>query len=698
MLIVFLTSVTRKISGQTILKEPLGGTHSAMINLAQNLAKNNKYKVYIFSNCQDEEGLFENVNYLRLEKIVKFSKDNDIDLYICVASESALRAGLKSKKNILWLHNDYSPYWKELSDIASELSGLMATKSDKVITVSNWHNQIIKDVFQIPNNHLKMIYNGINQELFTENLPLNQRKKQLIYTSAPDRGLDLLLDFFPEIKEKIHDIELHIYSSFKTWGKNDSNFQEIEQNIFKKSNQKGVFIHDPLPINDLVKKLKESLLFVYPNHSSEETYFNSETFCISAMEAQASGLPVIMSKRGALEEITIAHKTGFLIEGDTYSKEYRNNFINSIIELSNNKDLWNEFSNNSYNWSKNFYWNKITKEWENLFIEINNQESTKLKETPLKPKYKKPQVSIIIPTYNRAKNLTHVLHSLTKQIFKEFEVIIADDGSTDNTRDLVEQFRDKLNIRYSYCGENKGFRAARTRNIGLSKARGKIIVFLDSDIVVPPEYLNYHIESHQKYQNIVVNSFVYRMKEYKDEDLGLTPKEFIKKHIDNLDEDIKFKFNIFDREPIEEGYYLDSNSLSIKSEHIIHEGFDSNFVGWGHEDTELGYRFISKGFKFLFIKEGCESYHIHHNIRENKKEENKINWQRLTKKYHLKKWYVPLPKLDVEGLVILDGFEPEKSFGFFNNIVTAKFEIKVGDKFNGLIPFKTFDINKINIK
>lgn len=698
MIIAFLTSVTRKISGKTIIEEPLGGTHSAMINLAETFAKNSDNQVYIFCNCQNEEGIYNNVNYLKLEKIIRFSKENEIDYFICVASESSLRAGLKAKKTILWLHNDYSPYWQELSDVASDISGLMAVKSDKVITVSNWHNQVIKDVFKIPDNHLKKIYNGINTDLFKDNKPFEQRKKHLIYISAPDRGLDLLLDFFPEIKKQIPDIELHVYSSFKTWGKTDSSFQETEKQIMEKANQEGIFIHEPLPVQQLSEKLKESLLFVYPNHSSEFSYFNSETFCISAVEAQAAGLPVITSSRGALPEVVINNKTGILIDGEPYSDEYKTDFINTVIKICQDKKLWDEYSNNAYQWAKSFSWENISKEWKALFLQLNTEESTKLKEALLKAKFPTPQVSIIIPTYNRANNLVYVLNALTTQSYSQFEVIIADDGSTDNTKDVVESFRDRLNIRYAYCGENKGFRAARTRNIGLSKARGKIIVFLDSDVVVPSNYIEEHIKAHNQYGNIVVNTFVYRMKEYNTDDLGLSPKEFIAKHKENLEDDIKYKFNVFDREPIEEGYYLDSNSLSIKADHIIKEGFDSSFTGWGHEDTELGYRFINKGFKFLFLKDGIESYHIHHGIRENKKEENKVNWQRLTKKYNLKKWYIPLPSLEVEGMIVLNDFEPEKAVGFFNNLVTAKFEIKLGDKFNGLTPFKTFDIQDFNFK
>ncbi len=661
-----------------------------MINLAMNLAEDENNKVYIFCNCQNEESIFKNVNYLKLEKIVRFSKENNIDFYICVASENSLRAKIKANKTILWLHNDYSPYKKELQDIAKEISGYMSVLSDKVVTVSDWQTELIKDIFKVPDNHIKKIPNGINSELFLENSDFNQRKNHLIYISAPDRGLDLLLEFFPVLKNKFKDLELHIYSSFKTWGKTDKQFKEIENNILKKANQEGIYIHEPIPIKQLAEVMKKSILFVYPNHSSSFSYFDAETFCLSAVEAQACSLPVISSNRGALNETVLNNKTGFLINGDPYSQEYKTNFIDTVSNLLSDREKLKEFSDNAFEWSKNFYYNKIKYQWKDFFNQLLIEDDTKLQNSPLESFYGFPEVSIIIPTYNREKNIDFVLKSLTWQNFKKFEIIISDDGSTDNTKEVIEKYRDKLNIRYVYCGDNKGFRAARTRNMGLSKARGKLIVFLDSDVIVPPNYLEEHLKAHNKYYEVIVNSFVYRMKEYNQEDLGILPEEFIKKHKNNLKDDIKYEFNIFDREPIEEGYYLDSNSLSIKSEHIMNVGFDSNFVGWGHEDTELGYRFYQKGFKFLFIKNNCESYHIYHYISPDKEIENKANWERLTKKYFLKNIYIPLPKLDVEGLVLLNNFEPEKSIGFYSSIVTAKFEIKLGDKLNFPI-IKAFD-------
>lgn len=87
--------------------------------------------------------------------------------------------------------------------------------------------------------------------------------------------------------------------------------------------------------------------------------------------------------------------------------------------------------------------------------------------------------SIIIPTFNRSESIKQCLNSLVNQTFKFFEVIICDDGSVDNTDDVVKLFVDKLQINYTW-EENWGG-PARPRNNGIKLAKGKWICFLDSD-------------------------------------------------------------------------------------------------------------------------------------------------------------------------------------------------------------------------
>lgn len=90
-----------------------------------------------------------------------------------------------------------------------------------------------------------------------------------------------------------------------------------------------------------------------------------------------------------------------------------------------------------------------------------------------------PFVSIIIPTYNRGVYLYQCLNSLLLQSYKNFEVIICDDGSTDDTFEIINSFKNKLNIIYDYS-ENTGGPAG-PRNRGIILSNGELIAFLDSD-------------------------------------------------------------------------------------------------------------------------------------------------------------------------------------------------------------------------
>ena len=78
-----------------------------------------------------------------------------------------------------------------------------------------------------------------------------------------------------------------------------------------------------------------------------------------------------------------------------------------------------------------------------------------------------PKVSIVIPAYNSAEYLAEAIQSVINQTFHDYEVIVVDDGSTDNTRDLVESYKDR--VRYVYQ-DNGG--ASKARNHGIAEARG----------------------------------------------------------------------------------------------------------------------------------------------------------------------------------------------------------------------------------
>lgn len=96
--------------------------------------------------------------------------------------------------------------------------------------------------------------------------------------------------------------------------------------------------------------------------------------------------------------------------------------------------------------------------------------------------------SIIIPVYNRPKEIDELLESLSKQDFSDnFEILIIEDGSTEKSESFVEKYKTQLNIKY-FFKENSG--AGASRNFGMQKASGNYFIILDSDVVVPNQYLS----------------------------------------------------------------------------------------------------------------------------------------------------------------------------------------------------------------
>ena len=96
--------------------------------------------------------------------------------------------------------------------------------------------------------------------------------------------------------------------------------------------------------------------------------------------------------------------------------------------------------------------------------------------------------SIIIPVYNRPNEIDELLESLTKQDFSDgFEVLIIEDGSENSSKKIVEKYNNQLNLNY-FFKENSG--AGASRNFGMQKASGNYFIILDSDVIVPAQYVS----------------------------------------------------------------------------------------------------------------------------------------------------------------------------------------------------------------
>jgi len=194
-------------------------------------------------------------------------------------------------------------------------------------------------------------------------------------------------------------------------------------------------------------------------------------------------------------------------------------------------------------------------------------------------------VSVIIPTYNRKHVIMHAIQSVMNQTFKDFEIIVVDDGSTDETKAYLESLYLPITI---ISKENGGVSSA--RNEGIKKAQGKYIAFLDSDDSWLSEKLKAQIEYLESNPSI---SLVYT-DEYIEVNGELLPKTRFQRA--DVGDDIKNNFllsGFVQRTPIH------TSAVMVKKS-VLDEVGCFNQTLKIHEDSELWNR-ISMKYKFGYI-------------------------------------------------------------------------------------------------
>jgi len=195
------------------------------------------------------------------------------------------------------------------------------------------------------------------------------------------------------------------------------------------------------------------------------------------------------------------------------------------------------------------------------------------------------KISVIIPTYNTANLVGEAIESVYNSTYKNFEIIVVDDGSTDNTKQVIEQLKQKFEFSYIHQ-QNIGLAGA--RNTGIEKATGDFLVFLDSDDVVLPKKFQMQLDyfSSNKNQDAVYS--------YSD--------CFVE---DNLDDRFNIGLPIFEGKVLSNllfGNFMHVNSLMVRTSKVREVGlFNINYKEL--EDWDLWIRMSLKGSEFYCVKE-----------------------------------------------------------------------------------------------
>jgi glycosyltransferase involved in cell wall biosynthesis len=211
-----------------------------------------------------------------------------------------------------------------------------------------------------------------------------------------------------------------------------------------------------------------------------------------------------------------------------------------------------------------------------------------------------PYFSVIICCFNSEKFIKETIDSVINQSFKDWEIVLVDDGSTDSTARIVEDYMSQgININY-FFQENRGFACARNKCLELAK--GKWIVIIDHDDICLPERLNIH--NNQILNNPNCGFFFGNTIHFSSE----SPE--IKRHFDSFNiESIKLGQEDVSRSLIESGCFVDSESVMFNKEIALeYAKFNESFRYIADYDF-----FIKMGFhtNFSYTKEVLSKWRIH---------------------------------------------------------------------------------------
>ena len=228
----------------------------------------------------------------------------------------------------------------------------------------------------------------------------------------------------------------------------------------------------------------------------------------------------------------------------------------------------------------------------------------------------KVTVSLIITTYNWKEALELSLLSALDQTQPAYEIIIADDGSREDTRDLVSLITGNCQVPiYHIWQEDKGFRAARIRNKAMAQATGQYIIFIDGDIILHKSFIKDHEEAARprffsQGSRVLLNSSK-SARVLKEKQRFFS---FFESGLKNRKNAIHSGFlsRLVTRKSKNLNGIRTSNFAFWRADGIAVNGFNEDFEGWGREDSEFAARLMTSGVQRQTLRFRALSFHLFH--------------------------------------------------------------------------------------
>lgn len=357
-------------NGNTFDQQSLGGSETAAYYMGRALARLG-HRVTVFCNTPERVAC-DDVDYLPLGMFQSYAEHVTHDVCVVQRLGEIFAHRHSARFSALWCHD------LAMGRAEGTIKGT-AWGYDKLFVLSDFMRKQYQDVIGLPADVFYQTRNGVDLDLVARvrgeveaKTDVRRNPLSLIYTARPERGLDVLLqEILPRVLEREPQARLFL-ARYDNQVAEVADFYARCQTLAAKFGDRVVDLGS-LTKAQLYEAYHVSGLYVYPLPSLYAPDFD-EVSCITAMEAQACGLPIVTTARGALVE-TVAPGAGKLVAEPVHTTAYYEAFADEALRLMQNPHEWRQASAAGFERAATLGWDAVAADWTALFereIRANN--------------------------------------------------------------------------------------------------------------------------------------------------------------------------------------------------------------------------------------------------------------------------------------------------------------------------------------
>ena len=275
----------------------LGGSETAAVKMAEEFAGAG-FAVVVYA---DFEGVVNGVVYQYAERF-------NPQLPFMGVLPAFLMVGSRIPEAAAYVNAQHRWLWMHDTDCQDRLTPENAERIDRVVVLSQWHAEHVRKTYPfLKPEQILVSGDGLHtwvDDVVALTTPIDTQRHRFIYASSPDRGLDVLLTWWPGILKKWKDAELHVFYGWKNYDQMMQAYPEMapfKEKVMRLMKQPQVFDHGRVGQKELAEEFAKSQFWLYPSIRADGQDWH-ETYCIAAMEAQANGCIPVTRPVGALAE------------------------------------------------------------------------------------------------------------------------------------------------------------------------------------------------------------------------------------------------------------------------------------------------------------------------------------------------------------------------------------------------------------